>query len=116
MTPALLDCQRCVDVLQAQLLESQARETNLRWWLNSIHAETTQDSVRRLTQEALASPAPDLVGVIKELSAALERINGMCDVPPACSCGRPNGLPAVVTCATKALSSTREIRERIGAT
>jgi hypothetical protein len=42
----------------------------------------------------------------RKLRAALERIIGMCDVPPRCTCGRPNGLPAVVACARSALDAT----------
>lgn len=35
------------------------------------------------------------------LEERLERIIGMCDVPPHCACGRPNGLGAVVACAKR---------------
>jgi len=34
----------------------------------------------------------------------LDRIVGMCDVPAECTCGRPNGIPAVGACAEAALS------------
>ena len=40
------------------------------------------------------------------LKGALERIIGMCDVPGICPCGRPNGLPAIVSCAEAALYRT----------
>lgn len=42
---------------------------------------------------------------IATLSEALDRIIGMCDAPPTCKCGRPNGLGAVVSCARRALSA-----------
>lgn len=35
----------------------------------------------------------------------LERIIGMCDVPERCTCGRPNGIGAVVASATSTLSA-----------
>ena len=35
----------------------------------------------------------------------LDRVVGMCDVPPRCECGRPNGLGAVVACAKRGLAA-----------
>jgi hypothetical protein len=35
---------------------------------------------------------------------ALKRIIDMCDVPSTCTCGRPTGLGAVVSCAKRALA------------
>lgn len=46
-----------------------------------------------------------LVADRARMAAALERIIGMCDVAPQCACGRPNGLPAVVSCARKAITA-----------
>jgi hypothetical protein len=40
------------------------------------------------------------------MRAALERIVGMCAVPYQCTCGRPNGIGAVVSCANQALGKT----------
>lgn len=39
----------------------------------------------------------------EKMREALQRIVGMCDVPNACTCGRPNGIGAVVACANAAL-------------
>src|ERR1043166_4996908 len=41
---------------------------------------------------------------LEEARAALERIVGMCAVPATCTWGRPNGTPAVVSCAKSALA------------
>ena len=45
----------------------------------------------------------DAADRLERYEAALHRIIGMCDVPPHCKCGRPNGLPAVVAVASRAL-------------
>jgi hypothetical protein len=37
--------------------------------------------------------------------SALIRIKEMSDVGPTCSCGRPNGLPAIIQCVNTALDS-----------
>jgi hypothetical protein len=45
----------------------------------------------------------------ERLREALERIVGMCDVPSRCgTCGRPNGIPAVVLCARAAIDAARK--------
>jgi len=44
---------------------------------------------------------------VAELERALERIVGMCDAPTKCVCGRPNGLGAVVHCASAAIAASK---------
>lgn len=45
-----------------------------------------------------------LTSVNSKMEMSLKRIIGMCEVGPTCSCGKPNGLPAVISCAQKGLS------------
>lgn len=56
--------------------------------VNQLHAE-------------LATLRAQLAGVRE----ALDRVVGMCDVPQTCTCGRPNGLGAVVACAKRGLAA-----------
>ena len=64
------------------------------------------------TEPDKASASADVKYVRADLAAAaplmleaLRRIVGMCDVGPRCTCGRPNGLPAVIACARAAIQS-----------
>lgn len=72
--------------------------------------EAAQDERSRSMADLIAS-APEMVAELAALRAererhvkALERIVGMCEVPATCTCGRPNGIGAVVACAKRALT------------
>lgn len=60
-----------------------------------------------------ATIADTLLNIIEAQAEALERINGMCDVGPTCSCGRPNGLPAVISCSTTAITETNKLLKQL---
>ena len=61
---------------------------------------------RRLDFQAGFAAAVELLG---GAVAALDRVRGMCDTGRAhCLCGRPNGLPAVVSCSGGALTEIEE--------
>lgn len=56
---------------------------------------------------------PLLVEICGRQREALERAKGMCDTGRAhCLCGRPNGLPAVVSCCNSALSECGELAKK----
>jgi hypothetical protein len=52
---------------------------------------------------------PQAASIIEALTEALERVIGMCDVSPTCACGRPNGLPAVISCANTSLQKANAL-------
>ena len=117
--------------LESELAESQAREAQLRAalepmliYLNMLKIGTEPGKIGKLdplgavledidrVNNALSLPAPDLIGVIKDLSVALSLIS-----TPSYT----NGVNTRCTegcdeLASRALAYTREIRERIGAT
>jgi hypothetical protein len=106
--------------------ESQAREVQYRSALERISpalgdrllaygplSVSYAGSTIKAIEDALSLPAPDLVGVIKTLSAAAEALCGKWlddsdQVMPEAFIARSN--------MRKVLASTLEIRERIGAT
>jgi hypothetical protein len=66
----------------------------------TMQAQCEQTEEKYLVEKGMRRLAEARVG---ELEKALDRIAGMCDVPATCTCGRPNGLPAVVACAKTAM-------------
>lgn len=124
--PESTGAKLCMEIasLRAQLSESQAREAQmdrrvirLREVLTSIATQEcalcwgdsmAEDAAAALFEDNNTSaeihlPAPDLVGVIKDLSAALRL------------CGEDTETHFGCRGCAKALESTREIRERVGA-
>lgn len=85
--------------------ESQAREAVYRTALQRAVAPHIEEFCKERAREALSLPAPDLVGVIKKLAATVEWMRDECGY----------ASPVWIKM-NNALESTREIRERIGAT
>jgi hypothetical protein len=58
------------------------------------------------TVTPLYEAAPPTSG-LDSAREALERIIGMCGEVDRCACGRPTGIPALVSCARRALSDMK---------
>jgi hypothetical protein len=96
------------DCGNARCQEIHACHEGVTWCSDQIHDNDTA-FVRADLYESLALRCREAEAERDKARAALERIIGMCDVPPRCTCGRPNGLPAVTACASAALEgATRE--------
>jgi hypothetical protein len=65
---------------------------------NWNYREMDIETVVRVAVGSLLDQIVALTARIKELTEALERILGLCGGKNICPCGRPTGIPAIVSC------------------
>ena len=83
---------------------------------NSRDWDNLQSIFEQFLTDAYNGGRAYLAERVEKLERALERIIGMCDCPDGdtgrCgNCGRPNGIPAIVACAERALTDDGLPRE-----